>query len=95
MLRVLDGVRGLRNAEPEGRVEERLLLGGVEGKWHDARVPWWLRCAQASVFADGGWTGERPVRDGQPFAFAGIGAGLPGLGPGCSGGLSPWRRPGT
>ena len=44
--------------------------------WHDAPVPSWLRRAQASVFADGGWAGERPVRDGQPFAFAGVGAGV-------------------
>ena len=49
MLRVLDGVRGLRNAEPGGRAQERLLLGGAEGVWHDAPVPSWLRRAQASV----------------------------------------------
>lgn len=65
-----------------------LLLGGAELVWHDALVPSWLRRAQASMFADVGWVGERPVRDGPPFAFAGVGAE-------CSGGLSPWRRPGT
>ena len=72
----LDGVRGLRNTEPVGRAEERLLLGGAEWVWHDAPVPSWLRRAQVSVFTDVGWTGNRLFRDGQTFAFAGLGAGL-------------------
>lgn len=55
-----------------------LLLGGAEVVWHDAPVPSWLRRAQASVFAAVGWAGERPVRDGQTFAFAGVGAGVSG-----------------
>ncbi|MFB6232487.1 MAG: hypothetical protein ABEL04_15165 [Salinibacter sp.] len=91
----LEGVRGLRTVQPVSRAEERLLLGGATLMWHDAPAPAWMRQARLSTFADLGWAGERVLRNGQTFAFAGIGIDLfdQVLGIEIAWNLSPSTRP--